>query len=190
MNKLDLYAAVRDQMKTGDLLQWSSNSVLGALIRWRTNAEVNHSGLVIRLQEYEGLERRRWTLEALEKGFYPNLLSRRLEQFDGRVWWYPLKDELNGQRQAIGERAFSMVGIGYDFLSIFQQLVGRVSADMKHLFCSEGCYLAYGFQGTAPNPGEMPGLGIFKEPVLILDSTEQPAAFPDGKPSTDLGSEV
>jgi hypothetical protein len=168
MNDLTLYNSIRDQMKTGDLLQWKSNSVVGALIRWRTDSIFNHSSLVLRLSEYEGLERRRFTTEALENGSVLNFLSRRLEQFDGEVWWYPLKDDWNDKRQAVGETALSLIGIPYDYKSIAAQIFGSVSTDSRALFCSEYCYISYGFEGKAPNPGEMPNLGIFKEGVKIL----------------------
>lgn len=168
MKDLSTYNAFKDQMKTGDLLQWHSNSLIGALIQWRTKSDVNHSGLVLRLSEYEGTERRRWTSEALENGVYPILLSRRLESFDGSVWWYPLKDEWNPKRQAIGECAVALFGVKYDYRSIFKQIFGKVSADARELFCSEYCFLCYGMDGTAPTPAEMTGLGIFKEGVKIL----------------------
>jgi len=168
VNDLTLYNAVRDQMKTGDLLQWKSNSLIGALIRWRTKSNVNHSSLVIRLAEYEGLERHRWTTEALEHGTVLNLLSRRLEAFDGECWWYPLQDSWNEYRENVGTWALDKIGIPYDYGSIVKQIVGKVSADARELFCSEYCYLAYGLTGKAPNPGEMPELGIFKEPQKIL----------------------
>jgi hypothetical protein len=169
MNDLSRYEAVKDQMKTGDLLQWHSDSLIGWAIREKTGSNVNHSGLVIRLQEYEGLERRRFTHEALEHGIVMNLLSRRLEQFDGEAWWYPLKDEWNEKRQAIGERALSFTGIPYDYPAIIEQLFGDVKADSAQLFCSEMCFLAYGYQGTAPNPGNLVStLKIFKEGVKIL----------------------
>jgi len=168
MNDLTAYLAVKDQMKTGDLLQWRSNSLIGALIRWRTKSDVNHSSLVIRLQEYEGLERRRWTTEALEHGTVLNLLSRRLEQFDGECWCYPLNDSWNAWRENCGEWALKMVGIPYDYGSILKQIIGKASADARALFCSEYCFMAYGLDGKAPSPGEMPELGIFKEPIKIL----------------------
>jgi len=160
--------AVKDQMRTGDLLQWRSNSLIGALIRWRTKATVNHSSLVLRLSEYEGTERRRYTTEALENGTVLNFLSRRLEQFDGEVWWYPLKEEWNERRQAIGECALSLIGIPYDYKSIAAQIFGKVSADARALFCSEYCFICYGMGGKAPTPADMPGLGIYKEGVKIL----------------------
>jgi len=167
-NDLSKYRAVQDRMKTGDLLQWRSNSLIGALIRWRTQSDVNHSSLVIRLAEYEGLERRRYTTEALEHGTVLNLLSRRLEAFDGECWWLPLCDGWNDRRQVIGEKALALIGIPYDYGSIVLQIFGRVSMDARSLFCSEYCAIAYGLEGQAPTPADMPSLGIFKEPVKIL----------------------
>jgi hypothetical protein len=167
MADITKYNEVKDQFKTGDLLQWKSNSLIGWAIRWKTHSNVNHSSLVIRLAEYEGLERRRYTTEALEHGTVLNFLSRRIELHDGEVWWYPLVDEWNENRQAIGERALSMIGIPYDYGSIFKQLFGKVSADARSLFCSEYCYLSYGFTGTAPSPADMYNLGIFKPGVKI-----------------------
>jgi hypothetical protein len=154
-------------MKTGDLLQWKSNSIIGAAIRWKTKSIVNHSSLVLKLIEYEGDEKRRFTTEALERGIILNYLSRRLEQFDGEVWWYPLKDDQDNNRGRIGTIALSLIGIPYDYQSIFRQVFGSVSVDARRLFCSEYCYLAYGFSGIAPAPGDMPKLGIFKEPVKL-----------------------
>lgn len=168
MNDLTKYREVADQIKTGDLLQWHTHGIFGTLIRWKTQSKVNHSGLAICLKEYEGLDRRRFTTEALNAGTVLNLLSRRLEQHQGEVWWYPLIDEWNDRRQAIGERALQMIGIPYDFKSIAFQLFGHVSTNDKALFCSEYCAMAYGILGTAPTPAEMFNLGIFKKGVQIL----------------------
>jgi len=155
-------------MKTGDLLQWRSNSIIGKLIRWRTKSVYNHSSLVINLQEYESPEHRRFTTEALEHGVVLNFLSRRLEKFDGDVWWCPLRDEFDYKRKVIGERALSLVGVPYDYASILRQIIGKVSTEATSLFCSEYCYLVYGGTGTAPNPGEMLLMGMHKIPVKIL----------------------
>jgi hypothetical protein len=168
MDKLAIYNKYKDQMKTGDLLQWRSKSALGWAIRLVTGARENHSSLVIRLSEYEGLERRRFTQEALEHGIVLNLLSRRLENHKGNVWWYPLKDDWSYKRQEIGEKALFFAGTSYDYKSLFKQLFTKVSADARDLFCSELCFICYGYEGIAPNPGEMTALGIFKEPVQLL----------------------
>ena len=163
MNDLSKYFAIKDQMHTGDLLQWRSSSVIGWLIRWKTDAEVNHSGLVLRMPEYEGEQKRRWTSEALEHGVYPILLSRRLACFDGSVWWHQLKPEFDSMRRIVGVKMAEMWGVGYDFGSLFKQIVAKVSTDTKAFFCSEYCYYCMGGEGTAPNPGEITKVGFWRE---------------------------
>jgi hypothetical protein len=177
MNDLVIYDLAKGQMKTGDMLQWRSNSLLGWAIRLKTQGQrpqyekdhdinVNHTCMVIRLAEYEGEERRRWTQEALEHGVVLNLLSRRLEQFDGSVYWYRLRPEFN--RTAIGQVALSLIGVPYDYGSILKQLIAKVSVDARNLFCSEDYLYCFSFKGKALSPNEMPELGWHLEPVRIL----------------------
>lgn len=168
MNDLSRYLAVKDQMKTGDLLQWCSNSVIGKLICWKTGYNVSHSSLVLRLSEYEGTERRRFTTEALGMGTVLSLLSRRLEHFDGNLWWYPLKANWNEKRTFIGEMSLGLIGIKYDYKNLLKQLFGKISVDIQQLWCSEYVYACYGFAGEAPYPGELNNLGIFKKGVQLL----------------------
>lgn len=157
MGKLDSYYANRDRMKTGDVLQWDSDTLLGDGIQARKGGDVNHTGLVIRLQEYEGEERRVFTLESLENGVVLNLLSRRLEQFDGHVYFIPLKDDYDPQRGKIGERALSCVGIPYDYPAIIKECFGNAKMDMTRLFCSEAAWYALTGKttGEAPDPVEL-----------------------------------
>jgi hypothetical protein len=161
------YTDIKQQMKTGDLLLWRSNSLLGAAIRFFSKGTVNHASIVMCFPEYEGEECRRWTTEALEHGTVLNLLSRRLDDYDGQVWWYPLKDDWEQQRSIIGHRALEMIGIPYDYKSLFKNIVGKVSAEARRLFCSEYYYLSLGLQGEAPTPADLPNLGIFKQEVKI-----------------------
>lgn len=174
---LQLYEIYRDQMRTGDMLGWHSNSLIGAGIRWKTVPKgvpkdsplsVNHTSTVIRLKEYEGLERRVFITEALENGIVLNLLSKRIGEFDGYVWWYPLKRSWNDQRQIIGERLLSVVGTKYDYGSIVKQLFGSVSVDLRQFFCSEHHYFGLGFSGKAPNPYELCLKDYYKDAVKIL----------------------
>jgi hypothetical protein len=168
INDLAKYESVKDQMKTGDLLQWSTNGIVGEGIRLFTHSEFSHSSLVLRLQEYEGLERRRFTTEATRKGVVLNLLSNRLQGENGRVWWYPLKEDWDCKRQDIGEKALLNIGKSYAFGNAAKFLIGKVSEDMNKMFCSQLCYVAYGFGGVPPSPGEMLDLGIFKEGMEII----------------------
>jgi len=177
MNDLTLYNKVRQDMSTGDMLGWHSYSLIGKAIRLRTvpsdvpedsPMRVNHTSGIIRLTEYEGLDRRVFITEALEHGAVLNLLSRRLERFDGKVFWYPLKPDWSCKRQFVGEQSLSFIGIPYDYEAIAAQLFGPVEVDAKSLFCSEYYYKSLGYQGQAPTPYELCKLEHFEEPVRIL----------------------
>lgn len=166
--ELPLYDAVKDQFKTGDMLLWQTNNTIGSAIQIFTKSIYSHASLIIRLAEYEGLERHRFTTESLRYGTVLNLVSRRLKHQKGHTWWFPLKDEWDDKRQLIGERALSFVGIKYDFKAIFKFLLGNVLVDLNKLFCSELVYVCYGFSGTAPTPAGLIKLGIHKNGVQIL----------------------
>jgi len=157
MNALIRYRESRDLMRTGDVLQWDSSSLLGNAIQFRKGGDINHTGVIIRLQEFEGLERRVFTLEALENGVVLNLLSRRLESFSGHCYLLPLKSEYDPQRQGIGERALSCVGIPYDYPGIIKECFGNAQMDFGRLFCSETAWYALTGKttGEAPDPVEL-----------------------------------
>jgi len=157
MNSLTKYFEVRDLMKTGDVLGWDSDTALGDSIQARKGGDINHTGIVLRMSEYEGQERRVFTLESLENGVVLNLLSRRLESFSGQCYLRRLRPELDSQRTQIGERALSCVGVPYDYPGIMKELFGNAQMDLSKLFCSEmGWYALTGrTDGEAPDPVEL-----------------------------------
>lgn len=169
---MTLYENVRDIIQTGDLLQWRSATALGWLIRKFSKAKDNHTGGAILFKEYQGKERRRFTLEALEHGYVLNLLSRRLESHKGECYWHALKPEYAMFRVPIGSEMLKFCGLPYDYRSLFKQALGRVSANARSLFCSEAFYLACRdaempipdeWKETAPQPGDMTKLGFWDE---------------------------
>ncbi len=173
MSNLKMYMQVRHIMRTGDCLLWKSNSIVGWLIRKFSKGNVNHASLVISLSEYGNLKDRRFLLEALPSGIVLRLLSRRLMNFKGKVWWYPLRDEYNDNRDRIGEWALTQVGISYDYPSLFKNIIGKVSADAHKFFCSEYAFMGWiaggiKLKGKAPRPCDIPKLKIFKKAIRIL----------------------
>lgn len=158
MGNLELYYQHRDQMKTGDLLQFSGEGLVSNIIKWKTGGKWSHSSLIIRFTDYDRL----MTFTAEPRGFMPILLSRYLREYKGECWWFPLKDELEAGRLEVGKKALDMSGIEYDYASLFKQLLGSVSTNMNELFCSEACYLAYGYSGKAPNPNNILHIKLFK----------------------------
>jgi hypothetical protein len=154
--------------------------------------------MVLRLQEYEELPRKRFTAESRWHGTVLNRLSRRLEKYNGEVWWHPLKDGWDPYRQKFGEDMLNRIGIPYDKVNvvkyIFRRLFGAKcrkvfkrtglkgvvnwmnrSDEQKEVFCSEYCYWVYESTGNLPNqlseiplPDDMLKLGIFKKGERIL----------------------
>ena len=185
--RLNLYKINRIKIGTGDALQWKSNTPLGWAIRLfskpkkenRNSPEynVNHTSLAIVFHEYD--QNRRYTTEALEHGIDLNLLSRRLREYKGEVYWLPLMLKYNYCRPAIGKIALSHMGIDYDYKSLLRQTHSRVRPDRKKLFCSEHYFIAvragFDMNGVelldnmekAPRPCDIPDLGIFGRPVRI-----------------------
>jgi len=168
MNDLTVYDSIKDQFKTGDLILWSSNNFIGWCIKKFTKSNVSHASLVIRFSEYDENNHRRYNLESGRHGTVLNVLSKTLQEYSGEAWWYPLQEKMEIERKRIGDRALEFVGTPYDYPSIFRYLIGNVSADARKLFCSEYCYLAYGFEGKAPTPSEMLSLNIFKSGTKLI----------------------
>lgn len=168
MGDLALYNQHREQMKTGDMLLWANQTPLGLAIRHFSKAPVNHASTIAALSGYRG--KRIFTVEALEGGVVPNYLSSVLENYNGEVWWYPLSEkwDFDEFRGFVEDNMFRHIGVGYDVASLLKNAVTHVQADDSKLFCSEDVYLDYGFAGIAPTPGEMPSLGLHKDPIQIM----------------------
>ena len=183
MNDLSLYNAVKDEMKTGDPIQWNSSSILGSTIRMMTRKyrrtleieagiDVNHTAGVIRIPLYEGMDDRRFVPEALEDGPRLSLLSKRLEEFDGEVWWYPIVASPE-DRIRWGERALDCIGcaIKYGYTDIMEFILERpVISPANGLFCSEYWMYCWGDGGRSMSPNELTNHDRFigVQPVRIL----------------------
>jgi hypothetical protein len=183
-NDLSKYEAVRDGMQTGDMLGWHSNSALGASIRLLTRKErrqyeidsgidLNHISGVIRIPTYETGDRR-FISESLEHGPQLSLLSKRLQEFAGMVWWYHViaSDE---ERACWGSNALDCTAKGtpYGYWDILKYAIfGPPEIDLADgLYCSEEWLYNWGDTGKAWSPNGLPAkssrlLKVF--PVRIL----------------------
>jgi hypothetical protein len=168
MRDLSQYDNLRPLIKTGDLVEFASNGLIGKGIMAVTGKNVSHSSIVIRLP-YEGSPRR-YIIEAVADGLSFHLLSDVLQKYDGRVIWYGLRPEYDCKRDGIGEWLFNELSQGksYDFSGVIAQLFGRVSMDGRRWFCSEivdSAYINAGILNPDPagarRPGEFVPLGIF-----------------------------
>jgi len=145
---LPLYQNNRKWMRTMDLLQWQSHSILGVLIRMKGGG-ANHSGAVMIFNAFK-----RWrymTGESLEGGLRANYISRRLKEYKGKVWWHRVLPEFEQYRQGAGEWLADRIGVKYDYKSLFRNAICHVSADARELFCSEAYFLAWRDGGKVPH---------------------------------------
>ena len=168
MRDLSQYDGLRSLIKTGDLVEFASNGIIGQSIMKVTGKPVSHSALVVRLP-YKNSPRR-YIIEAIRTGVEFQLLSDVLQKYDGRVIWYGLRKEYDDLRDGIGEWAFAELSQhkAYDFGGVVAQLWGRVSLDSKKYYCSElidAAYIEAGILQPSPKgarrPGDFVPMGIF-----------------------------
>ena len=167
----NLYQNNRNFIRTGDALQWRSNSVIGWAIRYFSKGYWNHTSLAVNIANYD----RKFQLEALEKGITLTAISNSVQNYDGEIHVLPLKAEFDDYRGIIHKIAFEQVGKKYDYQSLFKQMFGRVSLNAEKLFCSEFAYYCWkeaGIKmnnpsGMAPRPGDIQDLGIFDKPIRL-----------------------
>lgn len=177
MGDLSYYYQRRNDIRTGDLIEFASSTVLGWTIRKFSKKDVNHTSTVIRYIVEGDNKPRRYVMEALEHGYVSNFLSQRLERFKGKVYWLPLKREYDIYRVCIANIAHEFIGIPYDFRSLLKNVAGHVSSDIKRLFCSEAADEQYrkcnllkeSFNsGKRLRPGEFMKTGLFEKRVRIF----------------------
>ena len=178
-NDLTIYNEFKEEMKTGDGLGFNHFETVSQLIVCKTKGDgpipLSHFGGLIRFREYE--ERRRFSVEAMSDGFFPRILSDYIKDYEGHIYWYPLKDEWNPYRIQIGTTIMSMFGVGYNFLGVAKQLIMKTNANTRRLFCSQAWQI--GLQNVAPQlcnniggktltPAGMWKLGTYKDSVQII----------------------
>ena len=167
---MSIYDDVKQGMRPMDLLLWgSSKSLISRLIEAKTKSIYSHASAVMCFPEYEGGEYRRWTTEALKNGTVLNLLSARLENYEGYVDWYPLKPEWEGRRIEAAIRSLDMIGRPYDYKGLFECLLRHISEGTRRMICSGYYFLSFGLSGPIPYPGDLPKLRMHQEPIRILE---------------------
>lgn len=169
------YHEIRGLIKTGDLIEFGSASLLGKAIRFFTKQEVNHSALALSIDQYSAyVGNRKFVLEANPPGIELHTAGKDVADCladDGTVYWYPLLPKFDNQRNAIADFALQLVGTKYDYGSLFKNAISRVNADMRKLFCSEFVFLSL-VAGKV-----IPGL-YFDADGKVVDSGNKPVKAP------------
>lgn len=191
------YIEVRSSLKTGDVIAFSGKGRASEIIKWYTNSEFSHVGIVLNtsmteigsivllIESTSLVNIPDAVTKELWKGVQIHILSNRLNNYDGEAWVLPLKSPLNEARSRdmqqwlrrthtdkIPYDTVQAIGAGADLIDMF----GIVNEpDFSSLFCSELVTKALQIAGVVPayvNPSEITPADVsrfecFDEPIKI-----------------------
>lgn len=152
---LEDYSDVRHEMKPGDLICFGGMGWVSKLIKWRTRSNISHVGVVAKVNDKHD---RVMVMESTSlngrKGVQMNRLSKRVEQYNGHVWWFPLSDRTRESFdvQKFWEFLWEQDGKSYDFWQApMSATLFWAREDFGKLFCSELVAGAYEASGILPD---------------------------------------
>lgn len=134
------YDEIRPLIRTGDLIEWRTSSLLGAAIRRRTKQDVNHTSMALEYALIGCSDRRVCVCESLGRGTHPYFLSTRLCGFKGAVYWIRFKQEIH--RNQLAEEMLKLVGKPYGYWDLVESLFRHAKINDQHLVCSEAIQTA------------------------------------------------
>ncbi|PIR39614.1 MAG: hypothetical protein COV35_03665 [Alphaproteobacteria bacterium CG11_big_fil_rev_8_21_14_0_20_39_49] len=176
-----MYQKYRNNMKTGDVIAFSGKGRVSQIIKWKTRSQFSHVGIILDTNMHGGIGHAVMLIESTSlknipdavhneiiKGVQIHFLSRRLETYEGKAWWVPLKNELSNfeknkmqawLRKKHFDRTpydfFQAIGAGAD---LFDMIIGiENEPDFSSLFCSELVTKSLQVAGIVPdelNPSE------------------------------------
>lgn len=196
---MKLYSQYREAMKTGDVIAFSGNSRISKIIKWKTDSQYSHVGIVMDADAKGGIGKAVLMVEStalcnqpdvldgkIIKGVQLHFLSNRLDEYDGKAWWLPLKEVLphyaafnmqqwlrNIRCENIKYDDFQALGTGAD---IFDWIPGiQNDRDFSSLFCSELVARALQIAGVVNDninpseqtPADIAGMPCFEKPIQV-----------------------
>ena len=187
-NDLTAYKAMRDSLRTGDLLQWRGNSLFSDVIMAYTKEDRSHTSIVIRLDQFP---ERVFSIEALgDSGLHLWPLSNLLKTYDGLVEVNRILDQYHltqrsGPSADAARFLLSKLGTTYDWPDVigrWKTWIGRDPDPLEtsQLYCSESVFAAFKVRQQDPATGLYVGAGL--STLADIDIPPVP-----GRPMIDLG---
>lgn len=92
------YNDIKDQIQPGDIIAFSGKTYVDEIIKFTTRSNVSHIGIVLKSSDLpynKNLEcDENQIMEALFSSVIINCLENRIENYDGAIWWLPLKESI------------------------------------------------------------------------------------------------
>ena len=172
LDPLLTYNKYRDEIKTGDLIEFASDTLLGKIIRFGSRQEVNHTAFAWKLDSYSQITDRLFLLEALNAGLEWNSLSGRLASFKGKVYWSQLVVDNATREQMLAIAVQKATQIRekkrYDYLSLFRNAYKYVNINERAWFCSEFYHYLLISIGLLPHGEKARRPGQFKDNFFLI----------------------
>ena len=192
-----MYEKVRNKMKFGDVISFSGKGDISNIIKWKTNSDISHVGMVLE-SEFVGIEKRIVLIEStslvnlpdirtkeLIKGVQQQHLSQRLDSYDGQAYYHELRAELTSDQkvamymwlfkkhaQRTPYDSVQALGSALDLLDAFGM---ENKPDFSSLFCSEmvakafkvADLLDYDYNPSEATPADVIKFGFLEERIQI-----------------------
>lgn len=140
------YKDIRPFIKTGDVICFGGKGIISDIIKKITNSPVSHIGMILSTNIIENID----FIQIAEStsindgfaGVQFNRLSDHIRDYEGDIWWMPLKDNIRQKLDVIEIMVFliSQRGKEYDapqaILSALD-ILPDTKEDLDKLFCSE-----------------------------------------------------
>jgi len=141
------YLAIRDRIRTGDVLAVGGRGLISKAIKWWTRSAISHVGMFVEDHRYG--RRRLTVVQALAKyGVVELPASRYLSELDGEAWWIQLDHpkflELNPHYQdVLGDFMLHQRGRKYDTGGALKHFAPWLKNAQQNYYCSEVMDEAY-----------------------------------------------
>ncbi|MEE9356609.1 MAG: hypothetical protein V3U75_13550 [Methylococcaceae bacterium] len=184
-----MYNEIRNKIKFGDVISFSGKGDVSNIIKWKTNSDISHVGMVLE-SEFVGGEKRIVLVEStslvnlpdirtkeLIKGVQMQHLSQRLDSYDGQAYYHELERDLSSDQKTkmydwlLGKHASrtpydSVQALG-SAIDLFDGWGLENKPDFSSLFCSEMVAKAFKIAGLIDcNPSEQTPADVVKYDFL------------------------
>ena len=153
MTKIRLYRKVRQKMLPGDVIAFSGQGMFSRVVKFATNSNVSHVGIILRTKIQEDTTGRFFN-QIIEStsldGFHGvtiSQFSKRLRNYIGDIWWLPLTASA---RERFNQKVFfdfmlKQEGKPYDVSQAIKSALDLLESigitynkeDFRKFFCSE-----------------------------------------------------
>ena len=197
-SNLEIYEQYRPEMQTGDLIAFSGNAGFSNVIKWATRSPYSHVAMVVKSNLGSGFGDSILVMESTLqtsvldannkkaiKGIQMHWLSKRIDLYEGSVYWVGLKNPLPPEKKAEMEswlRKTHNEKVPYDYVQIYNAAIDWFDEvglsnqpEFSRIFCSELVAKALQIAGVIDSnlnaseqtPDDVVKFPCFKEPVEL-----------------------